>query len=131
MAGDHDGFAEPEAEPYGLAGTTDFDAVVRDWIGERAGVDAWILRTRALELAGYLPGDVVIVDLKATARPHDIVCAQLYDFKTMKADTIWRRYEPPYLVAVSSDAALLKPERDDVASIKGVVIGTFRPRASA
>lgn len=124
--------AEHEAAPYVFAKQeSEADAAVRSFIAGRSGIDAWVLRSRALDLAGYLPGDVVFVDLKAKPRAGDVVCAQIYDFDRGKAETIWRIYEPPYLVAASTDTTLRRPERDDAAAIKGVIIGLLRQRVAA
>lgn len=52
------GFAESEAEPYRtnpLASA--LDALISTAKGGRNGLDAWVLRSRALENAGYLVGD--------------------------------------------------------------------------
>jgi hypothetical protein len=58
------------------------------------------------------------------------VCAQLYRWSEGRADTVFRLYEPPYLVAMTRDAELRKPALvdNDRVIIKGVVILTLRPR---
>ena len=57
----------------------------------------WTIATRAVELEGILPGDVVLLDLNATPKPGDIVCAQVYDWKRMRAETVIRLFDraPP------------------------------------
>lgn len=79
----------------------------------RNGIDPWKLTTRALELAGYLPGDIVLVDLNATPQPGDAVCAQVYDWGRMQAETLMRIYERAapvdLLVSKSLDPALQQP----------------------
>lgn len=102
------GLAE-EAYPY-VASPADRTAKVVQLLTEgRPGIDPWVLRTRALEGAGYFPGDLVILDTHARPRAGDAVCAQVYDLSRMRAETIWRLYEPPYLVAASFDRDLRKP----------------------
>jgi transcriptional regulator with XRE-family HTH domain len=110
------------------------DSVVHDVLNKLQekyqSVDAWTLRTRALELAGYLPGDVLFVSLKETPLAGDVVCGQIYDWTEKRAVTVFRLFHPPFLVASSADPALIKPialEGDEV-SVKGVVIGSYRPR---
>jgi len=126
------GFREEEADPFRhQVGGAEEEEAIRALVGCRENADAWVLRTRALELAGYLPGDIVVLDLGIEAKAGDVVCAQIYDIQRMRADTIWRIYEPPYLVAASADPALRKPHRDDAAAIKGVVVGLVRPRRVA
>lgn len=127
------GFGEGEAVPYvagpGLDPLTAAISAVRR---EAYGLDPWILRSRALENAGYLDGDVLMIDLNAEARAGDIVCAQVYDDKG-GARTIMRIFEDPYLIAASHDPSLLRPlhvGRDPVV-LRGVVVSSFRPRRAA
>jgi len=120
----------PEAEP--IDATNDLDEpverAVRALIAGRDAADAWRLHTSALENAGYLPGDLVIVDLNAHAEAGDVVCAQVYRWQAGTAETIFRIYEPPYLVAACRDPALRRPlvvDNDQVV-IKGIVTHLLR-----
>ncbi len=130
-SGHGSGFSESEAVPYEPKGRgSDIRAAVDALIANRRGCDPWELRTRALELAGYLPGDIVIVDLNETPRTGDVVCAQVYDWERGGAETIWRIYEEPYLVAASGERLHRRPllvDRRNVV-VKGVVRGLFRER---
>lgn len=112
------------------------DSIIHEVLGKlqekHPAVDAWTLRTRALELAGYLPGDVLFVSLKETPLAGDVVCGQIYDWAAKRALTVFRLFHPPYLVASCADPSLVKPialEGDQV-SVKGVVVGSYRPRQS-
>lgn len=125
------GFAAPEAVPYLYDGPDDFDRLVKGFIGERPGIDPWTVKTRALEAAGTLPGDIAVVDLNASPRAGDVVVAQVYDPATGRAETVWRIYEPPFLMPAARDPRGLKPTHQDNVAIRGVVIGTFRPRHDA
>lgn len=83
------GFAEAEAEP--LRPADDIIArVVEVLIRGRNAADPWRLTTRALTGAGYLPGDILIVDLNQAPKPGDIVCAQAYRWVEGKAETVFR-----------------------------------------
>jgi transcriptional regulator with XRE-family HTH domain len=110
------------------------DAVIRELLArlreKHQSVDAWTLRTRALELAGYLPGDILFVSLKETPLAGDVVCGQIYDWAAKRAMTVFRLFHPPFLVASSADPLLMKPTalEGDQVSVKGVVIGSYRPR---
>ena len=75
--------------------------------GARPGVDIWQVRTPAMGLQGLLPGDFILVDTHAAerVRPGDLVVAQVYDNARGGATTILRRFEPPVLVAASTDPA--------------------------
>jgi len=78
-------------------------AAIKTLIGTRKAADPWTIRTPALEQRGYLPGDIVIVDLGRRPEAGDAVCAQVYDWRRAAAETVMRVYEPPYLVAASFD----------------------------
>ena len=66
----------------------------------------WRVGDRALELAGFLPGDRVLLDQAQQARAGDVVIAQIYDFERGAADTRLRWYDPPFLVTRTMDPAL-------------------------
>lgn len=129
------GVSEPDAAPfiYGGAGDNALDVAVRAAIAGAAGVDPWTLRSQALITAGFLPGDVLLVSLNERPRAHDVVCAQIYDWASGKAETVFRIYEPPYLVAASASFELMKPlvVDDERVVIKGVVLQSLRPRRSS
>jgi hypothetical protein len=129
------GFGEPEAVPYqyedmGSALDSNVDRAVRELTRGRNGRDPWVIQSHALELAGLLPGDIVIVDLNLQPKPKDVVCAQLYDWSGTKAETVFRIYEPPYLLTNSLRFGTQKPVPVDGREvvIKGVVDGLFRRR---
>lgn len=113
-----------DGEPFKAIGQSNLKRAIEALIGNRPAVDAWTLRTNALELHGYLPGDLVIVDLGRAAKPGEVICAQVYDWKGMKAETVFRIYEPPYLLAASNDPRFRKPIHIDPehVTIKGVVL---------
>lgn len=125
-----EGFAEAEAEPLSIIPASPMNAIVEALTRGHRNVDPWTLRSRALESAGFLPGDIVIVALGETPLSGDVVCAQLYDWSTGKAETVFRIFQPPYLVAASPDPAFMRPHVVDDAKvqIKGVVINTIRNR---
>jgi hypothetical protein len=125
------GFSE-EAASYSNDGSP-LARAVGALIGQRNGVDPWVLKTRALEDAGYLPGDIVLVDLNGSPSPGDVVCAQKYDWQGGPTETVWRIFDPPVLLGATRDIdARPKPlivDNHNVA-IKGVVVGMIRPPAA-
>ncbi|MEP6284305.1 MAG: LexA family transcriptional regulator [Nitratireductor sp.] len=127
------GFQEREAELYdgSLPDLMTDEVLVAVKTGKN-GVDPWILRSDALVHAGYRPGDIVIVDRNAEPLDGDIVCAQVYD-ASGKAETVMRIYEEPYLVAASPDPRLQRPLHvgKDHVLLRGVVVGTWKPRRAA
>lgn len=119
------GFGEPE-----LVALVD-DAPERVGGMLKSTQGEWVIKGRALELAGYLPGDVVRADSAIPPRSRDIVVAQIVDPKLGTAETILRVYEPPYLVTETADPAARRkplPVDGDTVSIWGVVILAVRAR---
>lgn len=87
----------PEAEAQRI---TD-DEVPHELRPLAGGEGVWRLNSRALELCGFLPGDVVVFDIGAPANRGDIVLAQ-----TDADGDIIRRFEPPYLVSRRFDCVV-------------------------
>jgi len=110
-------------------------AAITALIGDRQAAVAWTIRTRALECIGYLPGDIVIVDLGRQPARGDVVCAEVYSLGRQDAEMVMRIYEPPILAAASFDEQVLRrPLMVDDArvTIKGVVLPhRLRPTAPA
>ena len=118
------GLAE-DAVPFDAKGADPaITAAIKALIGGRKAADPWTMRTRALERIGFLPGDIVIVDLGRRAEAGDAVCAQVYDWRRAAAETVMRLYEPPYLVAASLDEGLRRPlvVDNEQVIIKGVLL---------
>jgi hypothetical protein len=65
-------------------------------IGDRRSVEAWTVHGDALQAAGVMPGDVLLVDLDEVARAGDIVCAEIHEQGARR--TVFRLYQKPYLV---------------------------------
>lgn len=126
------GFSEGDATPW--TGKGGEDAQVRDraacFGGGKPGTDIWTVQSSALQFAGYLPGDFILVDTHQSerCRAGDVVIAQKYDWKTGTATTVLRRYEPPVLVASGpdpDDQRVLVVDGNQVA-ISGKVIASWR-----
>ncbi|MFO1033068.1 MAG: helix-turn-helix transcriptional regulator [Hyphomicrobiales bacterium] len=112
------GLAEGEAEPLAQG-----HGQLLPHTDDTLALDAWVLKSRALDQMGYLPGDVLYVKLGAAPFKGNIVCAQVYDWPKRTAQTLFRLYDPPYLVAATQHVALLRPYEVDNQNviIKGVV----------
>lgn len=128
------GMAELEAQPYEAGGSAEAPAVdmlARAIAAARSGenaLDPWVLGSRALEHAGCIPGDILLVDLNAHPISGDVVCAQVLT-NPARPETVFRVYEAPFLVAASSDTTLFKPMLiDHAVHIRGVVRLSFRPQ---
>jgi transcriptional regulator with XRE-family HTH domain len=130
IAFDAQGFSESEASPVIMSEAGALAPVIRSAISGRDNTDAWVLNSRALENLGYRAGDTLIVELGLQPSAQDIVCAQIYDWQNGRSETVFRLFQPPYLLAASNDSSLMRPLLVDetAVSIKGVVILQLRPR---
>jgi hypothetical protein len=109
-------------------------AAISALIGSRENADLRTISSRALEGLGYLPGDIVIVDLRRTPARGDIVCAQVSESGRSEPERVMRIYEPPVLVAATFDKQLqrLLWVDDPRIKIEGVVLPhRFGPTAPA
>lgn len=88
-------------------------------------IQTHIMKSRALELAGYLPGDLLIVDSAAVPARGDVVFAEIGAM-----DFVFRIYEPPFLTAASHDDRFRRPIIVDslTVHIRGVVTASYRSR---
>jgi hypothetical protein len=88
-------------------------------------IQTHIMNSRALELVGYLPGDLLIVDSAAVPARGDVVFAEIG-----ATEFVFRIYEPPFLTAASHDERFRRPIIVDSLNvhIRGVVTGSYRSR---
>jgi transcriptional regulator with XRE-family HTH domain len=112
------GFAESDAAAWipgpGLAENAGVQPIANA-LGARPGVDIWRVKSRCMAQAGMLPGDFMLVDTHQAERVKagDTVIAQVYT--RTGATTVLRRFEPPVLVAASTD-----PDEGRVHVVDGV-----------
>lgn len=123
------GFGEAPAEALRMEGE-DIPAELKP---ANAGQGVWRLGSRAVELAGYLPGDLILFDIGPQPAPGDLVLAQLED-RSGGDETLIRVFEPPYLMVRTFDpAADQRPVLID--GVQARVVGRFnrmlRRRAAA
>lgn len=129
------GFYEPDAVPLEDVHATleaVFAGILKSAIASHPHAAAFVLRSRKLEALGYRAGDALIVDINATPRPGDLVCAQVYDWPRNAAETVFRIYQPPFLLAgPGPDGVLERPLVVDGQTIlvRGVVMFSIRPRS--
>jgi len=127
-----EGFAaDSDAEPFDARGGDGFSEIVRNLLARRPGAEALILHTTAVELAGYLPNDLVIVDPRTPPRNGDLVRADVSD-RRGNQESVWRIYDAPYLVSASTNATFRKPlvVDGDLVKIRGSVVFSVRHRAA-
>ena len=123
------GLGEAEAARYDPEPSD--HAVIQALYPGRANADLWEIKSRALDLAGWLPGDIAIVDLgRSDWRPGDVVCATLHDFHAGTSVTVFRIYDPPHLLSASTDPQFRKPLSSDLDNphIRGLVVAGYRRR---
>lgn len=126
-------------------GTGDIDAIdlVNGGLGKRPdavqrvidaltvdtnSVQPLVLKTRALEQIGCLPGDILFVDAATQAQAGDLVRAEISDAAGRKKRTVIRIFESPYLLSASAEERFRRPiyiDNDSV-QITGVVVHFHR-----
>ena len=103
-------------------------------MGQRPGIDVWQVKSAALSLMGFMPGDYILVDTNSAERTKagDAVVAQVHDNGKGTASIVLRRFEPPVLVAASTAAEDRRVHVVDGVNvvIKGKVIASWRLPAS-
>lgn len=101
-------------------------------IAGREHIEVWRLKTEALLAIGLWPGDLALVDPNVNPQPQDAVCVTIQDWARGAAETIWRIFDPPFLVAAaaSRDRTIFKPilVDNERVQIRGVVVESLRPR---
>ncbi len=121
-----------EAAPFDPAAASDqtLRAMVEVSLKGRANAAAWVLKSRALEDAGYLAGDIVVSDATVQPMAGDPVVAQVYDLRSGSRETVFRILEAPYLVAACSDPQLRKPllVDNERVIVMGTITQSFRSR---
>lgn len=125
------GFSESDAAAWIPKGAEDRQVPTMAMaMGQRAGVDVWQVRSAALALMGFMPGDFMLVDTHQSerARAGDVVVAQVYDNAKGGAVTVLRRLEPPVLVAASMTPEDWRVHVVDGVNvvIRGKVVGSWR-----
>ncbi|GHF33130.1 hypothetical protein GCM10017056_00670 [Seohaeicola zhoushanensis] len=124
-------YSESDVAPYvpRPAEAAKFAAIARALGENSAELNLWRVKGLALSLAGYLPGDFLLVDATRSelVRSGDVVIAHKYGRNGDYA-TLLRRYEPPVLISASGDPT---EQRVDVVDgrnvvIRGMVIACWR-----
>lgn len=116
------GFGEGDAAPYSGEAPAVFGAL-------GANRSVWRVGSRALELQGVLPDDLLLLDQAAPARAGDCVVAQIYDFDAATARTRIRAYDGLYLTTATMDRALQErplPVDGERVVVMGRIVGLFR-----
>lgn len=92
---------------------------------------AYIVSDHALDLAGYLPDDFVLVDDRRHPEPGDVVAIRFLASSSRIGAVSLRIFDQPFLTAHTTDEALRRPLLIDPARIQivGVVTAAVRQRA--
>lgn len=93
--------------------------------------DWWQVQSRLLDLEGFMPGDAVLVDLNEAPRTGDVVVAQVSSGDGREVETVFRKYEAPFLTCRTTQARYPRPELVDGERviIMGVVTKQYRVRS--
>jgi len=84
----------------------------------------WRIKDRSLELAGFLPGDRVLLDQSVEPKRGNAVVAQIYDMEAAAAETVIRIHAFPALVTKSADP-LFADRADIIDNARVKVMGTI------
>ena len=128
------GLREDEATPFAYQEADPLAATVRSIVATRPHAAPFVLRSRALEHEGYRPGDILIVDLNEAPKPGDVVCVQIFDAQSGRAETAFRLYAPPYILACGPVEDARRPRLIGVDTsfvLRGVVVASLRRRPGA
>lgn len=101
LPGAADGGAQPSA-PYGDIRAMEIEQFPPAALGEHE--IPWIVQTRALELAGYLPGDIIVCNSEIEPRAGDVICAHIFNIPRGVAEYKLRILEQPFLTTRTMDA---------------------------
>jgi hypothetical protein len=104
--------------------------VIHATIDGRNAVDPWVMKSDALEAAGILAGDVMIVDLNATPQDGDACCLQVLDpYPALRGRTVWRVYNHGFYMPARVARHQAEPPLPAGAPgvvLRGVVISVIR-----
>jgi transcriptional regulator with XRE-family HTH domain len=128
------GFAESDCAAWvpgpGIGEGASVRSIAQVLGADRPGVDIWRVRSRAMQLAGFMPDDFLLVDTHAAerARAGDTVMAQVYNNATGTAVTVLRRLDPPVLMAASADPEDAKAHVVEGVNVRvrGKVVASWR-----
>jgi hypothetical protein len=123
-------FREEEAEPYHADASGRLKHIVAVMTGDAPHLAPFILKSLCLQEEGFLPGDLLLVDLNALPQSGDRVCAQIYDWSNpANTRTVFRVFEPPFLLYAGPEKSERKPRLVDGenVTIKGVIKSMYRP----
>lgn len=118
-----------EAEPYHGHNLVDPD-IATVLAALPASWEPWLLHGDALTAAGYLPGDVLVVDPDGFPSSKDVCRVSVDQGPRVDRRTCFRIYETPFVVASSHDPHAEGPLLVDQAKVRitGVVRMLLRPR---
>jgi len=116
-----------DAVPFVPPPRSEIAAAIAALAGGHNGVAPYLVKTAALELAGFLPGDIVLVDQNAVPRPGEPVCARVREWPGSAPLTVLRVYTvtgPVKLLLPQSTNTRLAPIviDDERVSIEGAVL---------
>lgn len=128
------GFAESDCAAWvpgpGIGEGAGVRSIAQVLGADKPGVDIWRVKSRAMQLAGYMPDDFLLVDTHAAerVRPGDTVIAQIYNNATGTAATVLRRLDPPVLMCASADPDDAKAHVVDGVNVlvRGKVVASWR-----
>ena len=126
------GFAESEAEYIPEPQLEDEEIRLATLLYKDGRADTMVVNSPALVLEGLMPGDRILVDLRAKPKRGDCVVVRFLDEDQASAETLLRVYKPPFLAPSSVDRSFEPLSLDDNrVQVKGVIVGSYRSTSRA
>lgn len=121
---------QADAERLSFDDRDDLAGAVTRLAGDRDWCISLQMSSRALELRGYLPGDILIVDKAVLPQEGDVVAVSFQEFADSPAQVLVRVYEKLVLTAATLQTDLTKPVivDSDRVTLLGVVTDLIRTR---
>jgi SOS-response transcriptional repressor LexA len=96
-----------DVAPYSPPEDRNIAAGTKALLAARPNSRAYLVRSRAVESDGIVPGDIVIVETGEDPRAGDIVVAE--NTTRRRVELLLRVYEPPYLMAATGEPSFRRP----------------------
>lgn len=123
------GFHEPQVEPWrGSNANRAAPAAILSAFGGGLGDPALFTSRAGVAALGVLAGDILVVDLAMRATQGDTVLVTVADLDTGAAETLLRRYVPPFVLSGDPDdpRANLRLDQTGAVAVMGVVTAIIR-----
>lgn len=127
------GFSESSVEPWRGSDASDLrPSKILDVFGVGLTQPEIFSAKTSIPFLGIMPGDILVVDTGRVAQAGDSVLVTVADLETGAAETLVRRYHPPYVLSgnPSDKRPVLRIDQTGSVVIMGVVTAIIRDEQS-